>query len=68
MTCTATVKSQGDTWYTVATELTKIDNGDAVKYETFVGALGESSVPINTAGSKVMSPATGAATAADFVF
>ena len=32
----------------MATELLKIDNGDAYKYETFVGALGESSVPIVT--------------------
>jgi hypothetical protein len=67
MTCTATVKAQSDTWYTVATELTKIDNGDAYKYETFVGALGESSVPTG-ADKNVMSPATGTAEKADFVF
>jgi hypothetical protein len=67
MTCTATVKAQEDTWYTVATELTKIDNGDAYKYETFVGALGESSVPTGTDKNK-MSPATGTAEKADFVF
>jgi len=45
----------------MATELLKIDNGDASKYETFVGSKGESSVPIVTANSKKMSPATGAA-------
>lgn len=67
MTCTATVTAQTDTWYTVATELTKIDNGDAYKYETFVGALGESSVPTG-ANNNAMSPATGTATKADFVF
>jgi hypothetical protein len=67
MTCTATVTAQSDTWYTVATELTKIDNGDASKYETFVGARGESSVPTG-AGNNVMSPATGNAETADFVF
>lgn len=36
MTCTVDVKAQTDSWYTVSTELLKIDNGDAVKYETFV--------------------------------
>lgn len=36
LTCTATVKSHSDTWYTVATDLDNIDNGDAYKYETFV--------------------------------
>jgi len=66
MTCTATVKAQEDTWYTVATELLNIDNGDAVKYETFVGATGESSVPIKT--SNALSSATGTAVAADFKF
>ena len=66
MTCTATVKAQTDTWYTVATELLKIDNGDAVKYETFVAKTGETSVPIAT--SNAVSPATGTAVAADFVF
>jgi len=30
----------------MATELLKIDNGDAYKYETFVGAFKESSVPM----------------------
>jgi len=44
LTCTATVKSQTDTWYTVSTDLTKIDNGDAYKYETFIGLFGEHSV------------------------
>jgi hypothetical protein len=52
MTCTATVKAQTDTWYTVATELLKIDNGDAVKYETFVLATGQSTAPIVTSDSK----------------
>jgi hypothetical protein len=66
MTCTATVKAHAETWYTVATELLKIDNGDAYKYETFVGATGESNVPIVT--SNAMSPASGTAVAADFKF
>jgi len=66
MICTATVKAREDTWYTVATELLNIDNGDAVKYETFVGATGESSVPIKT--SNALSPASGPAVAADFKF
>lgn len=68
MTCTATVKAQTITWYTVSTELLKIDNGDAYKYETFVRKTGESSVPISTAGSKLLSPATGTPVAADFAF
>jgi len=68
MTCSATVTAQAITWYTVSTELLKIDNGDACKYETFVGKRGESSAPIVTAGSKTLSPATGTPVAADFVF
>jgi len=36
LTCKATVKSQTLTWYSVSTDLTNIDNGDAYKYETFV--------------------------------
>jgi hypothetical protein len=36
LTCKATVKARGDTWYTVSTDLLKIDNGAASKYETFV--------------------------------
>jgi len=42
LTCTATVKSHSDTWYTVATDLDNIDNGDAYKYETFVEQFGQS--------------------------